>query len=328
MAEAAGQPTTARAVRFLAPYRVEVAVVDLPAIQAGQLRVRSEFTGISAGTEMLVYRGEVDPSLPRDETLAALAGTFAYPLTFGYSAVGTVEASRCGIAAGERVFAFHPHQDVFVVEAEDVVPVGTVDPRTATLLPLVETALQLTLDAGIRLGERVVVLGLGAVGILTAILLARSGGLVVGADTRDERREVAAACGVDAVAPAELPAGVDVVVEATGNPDALGPALPLLRSEGVALVASWYGSKPVTLPLGGAFHRRRLEIRSSQVSTVGGRAVRWDRGRRLELVRGLLPELPLAKLATHTFPFDRAPEAYAAVERGEDGLVHAALSYA
>ena len=171
-------------------------------------------------------------------------------------------------------------------------------------------------------------LGLGAVGILTAVLLARSGSVVVGTDTRRGRREVARACGIEAVDAADLPAGADIVVEATGNPDALGPALDLLRNEGVALVASWYGSKPVTLPLGAAFHRRRLELRSSQVSTVGWRAVRWDRARRRDVARALLRELPLDALVTHTFPFERAPEAYAAVDRGEDGLVHMALSYA
>ena len=97
--------------------------------------------------------------------------------------------------------------------------------------------------------------------------------------------------------------------------------------EGVAIVASWYGAKPVTLPLGAEFHRRRLEIRSSQVSTVGGRAVRWDRRRRLETTRALLPELPLPLLSSHTFPLERAREAYATLDRGDVGVVHVALSY-
>jgi threonine dehydrogenase-like Zn-dependent dehydrogenase len=121
--------------------------------------------------------------------------------------------------------------------------------------------------------------------------------------------------------------GADVMVEATGNPDVLGENLGLLSPEGVAIVASWYGAKPVTLPLGADFHRRRLEIRSSQVSTVGGRAVRWDRQRRLETTRALLPELPLSLLSSHTFPFERVREAYAALDRGGDGIVHIALSY-
>ena len=316
---------SARAVWFRAPYRVDVDEVELPDVQDGQVRVRSEFSGISAGTELLLYRGQVDANLPRDEALGAFGGTFAYPLTYGYAAVGRVDASSCDIAEGERVFAFHPHQDVFVVGVDDVVRLGERDPRVATLFPLVETAVQLTLDAGVRLGERVVVLGLGAVGILTGLLLGRSGAEVVGADPVAARREAAAACGLDAVI--DPPGGADLVVEASGNPEALAGALNVLRHEGVVLVASWYGSKPVSLPLGGAFHRRRLELRSSQVSTVGWRAARWDRSRRLALTRKLLDELPLAVLATHTFAFEDAPAAYAALDRGENGLVHAALAY-
>jgi 2-desacetyl-2-hydroxyethyl bacteriochlorophyllide A dehydrogenase len=315
---------------------VEIGEVAVPDPQPGEVVVRAEFSGISAGTELLAYRGELDAGLPRDETLDALAGTFDYPFTYGYSVVGTVEASRSDVDEGARVFAFHPHQDRLVVSADDVVDVPGIDARAATLLPLAETAVQLSLDAGVRLGEVVTVVGLGPVGILTAILLARSGATVVGSDPKSWRRKAARASGVEAVAPEDVSEavaaasrgrGADIVVEATGNPGVLGETLELLAHEGVALVASWYGSKPVTLPLGGDFHRRRLEIRSSQVSMLGSRARRWDRRRRLETTQRLLEELPLAALASHTFPFERAPDAYAALDRHEDGLVHVALAY-
>ena len=121
--------------------------------------------------------------------------------------------------------------------------------------------------------------------------------------------------------------GADFIIEATGNPDALGESLGLLSTEGVAIIASWYGTKQVTLPLGAEFHRRRLEIRSSQVSTIGRRAAGWDRDRRRAEAQALLAELPLSSLASHTFPFERAPEAYAALDRGDDGVVHVALAY-
>jgi 2-desacetyl-2-hydroxyethyl bacteriochlorophyllide A dehydrogenase len=326
----------AETVRFVAPYVVELAEVAVPENRAGEVLVRAEFSGISGGTEMLAYRGELDPGLPRDETLGALAGRFEYPFTYGYSVVGTVEASRSDVREGERVFAFHPHQSRFVVSATDVVPIGATDPRTATLFPLVETALQISLDAGIRYREVVAVLGLGPVGILSGILLMRSGATVVGSDPVPWRRETAEMCGLAAVEPEALGTavrtatrghGADVVVEATGNPEALGESLGLLSMEGVAIVASWYGAKPVTLPLGAEFHRRRLEIRSSQVSTIGGRAIRWDRLRRLEATQALLAELPLSALASHTLPLERAPEAYAALDRGDDGVIHVALAY-
>jgi threonine dehydrogenase-like Zn-dependent dehydrogenase len=286
---------------------------------------------------MLAYRGEVDPDLPLDETLGALAGTFAYPFGYGYSAVGEVERSRGSIAEGTLVFAFHPHQDVFTVGEADAVAVDGHDPRTAVLLPLVETALQACLDAGPRLGEHVAVLGLGCVGILTGALLARAGALLVGSEPDEERRAAAAAFGLESVSPHQVEAavagrtggrGAGLVVEATGNPAALAGALRLAAHEGTVLVASWYGTKMAALPLGAEFHRRRLTIRSTQVSTIPAKlAGRWDRGRRRSAARDLLAELPLGALATHEFAFEHAADAYAAVDRGEPGLIHAALSY-
>jgi 2-desacetyl-2-hydroxyethyl bacteriochlorophyllide A dehydrogenase len=315
---------------------VEHADVGVAKPRSGEVLVQAEFSGISGGTEMLAYRGELDSSVPKDEALGALTGSFEYPFTYGYSAVGTVVATQSGVAEGERVFAFHPHQTRFTLSAADVVPIGECDPRAATLFPLVETALQISLDAGIRYREVAAVVGLGPVGILTAILLTRSGATVLGSDPKPWRRETAQECGLESVRPEELDdavrtatrgRGADFIVEATGNPEALGESLGLLSIEGVAIVASWYGAKLVTLPLGAEFHRRRLEIRSSQVSTIGGRAVRWDRLRRLGTTQALLAELPLSLLSSHTFPFERVQEAYAALDRGDDGVVHVALAY-
>jgi 2-desacetyl-2-hydroxyethyl bacteriochlorophyllide A dehydrogenase len=326
----------ATAVRFVAPYVVEHADVAVATPRSGDVVVRAEFSGISGGTEMLAYRGELDSSVPKDEALGALTGTFEYPFTYGYSAVGTVEATRSDLAVGERVFAFHPHQTRFTLSAADVVRIGGCDPRAATLFPLVETALQISLDAGIRYREVAAVVGLGPVGILTAILLTRSGATVLGSDPKPWRRETAQECGLESLRPEELGdavrtttrgRGADFIVEATGNPEVLGESLGLLSTEGVAIVASWFGAKQVTLPLGAEFHRRRLEIRSTQVSTIGGRAVRWDRRRRLETTQTLLAGLPLSLLSSHTFPFERVQEAYAALDRGDDGVVHVALVY-
>ncbi len=291
--------------------------------------MRTTHSGISAGTEMLAYRGQLDPDLPLDETIGALGGTFRHPFRYGYSCVGVVEQGADGVAEGDTVFAFHPHQDRFVVDAGAVVRLDGVGGREATMYPLVETALQITLDAGPVLDDTVVVFGLGAVGLLTCLLLGRAGGRVVAAEPQPWRRQLAEALGVTAVAPDELaPSSVPLVVEASGNPAALRAALPLLAHEGTALVASWYGTKEVTLPLGAEFHRRRLTIRSTQVSTIPARlGDRWTPARRRRVVAELLGELPLDRLATHTFPFDDAPAAYRALDAGEPGLIHAALGY-
>ena len=327
----------ARAVHFVAPRRVELREVDLPDPSEGRILVATEWSGISSGTELLAYRGEVDPDLPLDETLGALAGTFAYPFRYGYSAVGRVVRPAGPLREGQLVFAFHPHQDRFVADARAAIPVEGLDPRAATLYPLVETALQVCLDAAPRLGETVVVVGLGAVGILVAALLARAGAVVLGSEPEPARRAAAEAFGVRAIAPEDVPEavaagtgsrGADLMVEASGNPQALASSLGLLAHEGTALVCSWYGTKPASLPLGAAFHRRRLTLRSTQVSTLpADLTARWDRRRRTEVAWRLTRELPLAVLATHAFPFERAAEAYACADRKEDGLIHAALRY-
>jgi len=270
---------------------------------------------------MLAYRGELDPSVQTDEQIRALRGLFTYPFRYGYACVGE--------AAGRMVFAFHPHQDRFVARRDELVPLpAEIDLREATLFPLVETALQVALDAGPVLGAKVVVLGLGAVGVLTSLLLQRGGAHVVGVDPLPWRRDTAARLGIEAVSPADAPGGVVLVIEASGRPDALVDALELLAHEGTALVASWYGTKLAALPLGGAFHRRRLTIRSTQVSTIpAAQAGQWTLGRRRHVAAGLLSELPLHALATHTFPLAAVADAFDALDRGAEGLMHAALCY-
>jgi 2-desacetyl-2-hydroxyethyl bacteriochlorophyllide A dehydrogenase len=326
----------ARALWFVEPRRVEIRPVDVER-EGDAMIVRSLFSGISAGTELLAYRGALDPSTPLDETIGALAGTFAFPFRYGYASVGVVESSGGSPEPGTCVFAFHPHQDVFAVRPEDSVSVDGVEPRAATLLPLVETAFQVCLDAEAGPGDVAAVTGLGAVGLLTALLLQRSGVAVIGVEPREDRRKLATGLGLDVAEADEVPgailartrgAGADLVVEASGSGDALASGLGLLRREGTALVASWYGSRDVALPLGGAFHRRRLTIRSTQVSTIPARlSASWDRRRRLRAARDLLSELPLEQLTTRTFAFEDAGAAFAAIDRGEPDLIHAALAY-
>jgi 2-desacetyl-2-hydroxyethyl bacteriochlorophyllide A dehydrogenase len=328
----------ARGVRFATPRRVEVVDVEVPDPEDGQVLVRTERSGISGGTELLAYRGELDPDMPVDETLGTMSGTFRYPFEYGYSCAGVVERSRTdALPEGARVFAFHPHRGALVASPTDLVRLEGVEARIAVLFPLVETALQISLDAGPVSEEPVVVTGLGPVGLLSAVLLERAGVRVIGAEPQEGRRKVATGLGLRALAPEEVAGevavetgdrGVPLVVESSGAPQALADALPLLAHEGTALVASWYGSTPVSLPLGGDFHRRRLVIRSSQVSTIpAALSERWTVARRRAAARDLMGELPLSELATHEFAIEDAPAAYAALDRGEEGLLHAALRY-
>ena len=326
----------ARGLFFVDHRRVELREVELPDPTADQVLVATEVSGISSGTELLAYRGELDPNLPLDETLGALAGTFRYPFQYGYSCVGRVERSQGQLTEGTRVFAFHPHQDRFVIGADEVIPIDE-EPTRASLFPLVETALQVCLDAAPRLSEVVVVTGQGVLGMLTATLLQRAGARVIASEPRPINRKISNSLGIECVVPEtlsdvvhELTGGrrADLLVEASGNPEALAESFALVADEGSVIVCSWYGNKPVSLDLGSRFHRGRLAIKSSQVSNLGGAlSGRWDRRRRTEEAIRLLRELPIDLLTTHVFPFDRASEAFAALDRGDDGVVHICLRY-
>ena len=314
---------SARALFHTAPRCVEIRELPTPRPAAGEVLVRTLCSGISGGTERLVYRGEVPAETALDDTIDALGGTFSYPFTYGYACVGEV------VDSGQAVFAFHPHQDVFAVRADDLVALPVVDPASATLFPLVETALQVALDAGAGYRDRVVVLGAGVLGLLTGLLLQRAGWRPLIAEPQEWRRALADSLGAATVAPEELAgATVPLVIDVSGNPDAPAMALELLAHEGTLLIASWFGDKPVVLPLGGAFHRRRLTIRSTQVSTVPARlSGTWTTSRRRREAVELLPELPLAHLCTHVFAFSHAAEAFRAVDLGQPGLMHAVLDY-
>lgn len=324
-----------RALWFVGPRAIELRPIELPAVGPGEALVRVLCSGVSTGTEMLAYRGQLPEDLPVDETLGALGGTFAYPFRYGYSCVGRVEATAPDVESprlGELVFAFHPHQERLVAKASDLVPVDRLDPRAAVMLPYVETALQVTLDAGPVFGQTTVVSGLGPLGLLVALLVGRAGGRVVAVEPQAERRTLAARLGIACVGGPDdgglRDTDVPLVIECSGHPAALAASLDLLAHEGTALVASWYGTKPVSLPLGGAFHRRRLTIRSTQVSTIpAALSGRWTHRRRLRHAVELAHELPLSVLATDTVPFERAADGYARIDAADPRLVHLAFGY-
>lgn len=311
--------------------------MDLPDPRPGEIVVRTLYSGISPGTELLAYRGEIDPTLPLDETIGSLAGTFSYPFRYGYSCVGVVEQAAADIAAGSLVFGFHPHQDRFVCRAEEAIVLADIDPRLATMFPLVETALQIAVDAGEVFEEPVAVVGLGPVGLLVCLLLQRGGADVLAIEPNETRRNAAESLDILAIPSEEAVDhvtrttggnGIPLVVEVSGNPAALAPALDMLAHEGTALVASWYGTKSVTLPLGGAFHRRRLSIRSTQVSTIPAHlSDRWTIERRRSVAARLLGELPLKALASADFPFEDAARAFESLDHGSHDLIHVALAY-
>lgn len=294
------------------------------------MRVRTRFSAVSPGTELLVYRGDLPTDVPVDERIEALSGD--YPMPYGYAAVG--EVTKTGSETDDRwlgrtVFAFHPHETHFCRPPADLVPVPDgVDPAAATLLPTAETAVNVALDADPAVDERVVVFGQGSVGVATTALLAAYPlSDLVAVDPRPERRELARAHGAtdalapDAVADRFEPSapgpegratdGADLVVELSGNPVALDDALGAAGYAGRVLVGSWYGNKPVDLDLGGRFHRSRVAVEPTQVSTIDpARRGRWTRERRLDAAWTHLDRLDADSLLERQVPLSEAPEAY------------------
>lgn len=256
----------------------------------GSLEVRTLFTGISRGTERLVYRGDVPVS--EHETMRApfQEGSFAFPVKYGYAAVGEVED---GARAGETVFALFPHQSRFCVPEDAAIPVPNhVPPGRAVLAANMETALNITWDAGIGIGDRVAVVGGGVVGALSAYLAARVAGCEVTLiDIDPARSALADALGCGFAVPEAAAPGADVVVHASATAAGLGTAIALAGVEARVVEASWYGAHPVEAPLGGRFHQSRLQLISSQVGRIPARqAARWTYRRRLEKALTLLAD--------------------------------------
>jgi threonine dehydrogenase-like Zn-dependent dehydrogenase len=322
-------PESARAFWIEAPFRGALRVEPLAAPRAGEARVRTLWSGISRGTERLVWRGEVPPALHEVMRAPFQAGAFPGPVKYGYAAVGRVEDGPADLL-GRTVFCLHPHQTDFVVDAAALVPVPeTVPPARAVLAANMETALNGVWDAGIGPGDRVAVIGAGAVGCMAAWLAARVPGTVVTlADIDPSKAAVAAALGVAFAHPDALAEGQDAVIHASGAGAALARALAIAGDEAVIAELSWYGTEAVSLPLGLAFHPRRLTVRSSQVGQLPpARRPRWTHRRRLETAIALLADPRLDALVTEDTPFDTLPERFARLDAAPAGEICVRVAY-
>ncbi|AKU07363.1 MULTISPECIES: zinc-binding dehydrogenase [Haloferax] len=326
-----------RAVYFVAPERVEVRDRDVPAPGPEEVRVRTLTSAVSSGTERLVYRGEAPTDLAADESIAALDGDLSFPLRYGYAAVGEIEAVGDDVPdsrLGSRVFAFNPHESRFLASPSELISVpDDVTDERAALLPTMETALNFVMDGRPLIGEHVVVFGQGVVGLVTTALLAQFPlGSLTAVDCVAERRAIAESLGADeAVHPESLDApadGADLTLELSGDPDALDDALSVTRYDGRVVVGSWYGTKPATLDLGGRFHRSRISVESSQVSTIDpDLRGRWDADRRFSLAWDHLEDLPLDPLVTHRIGVESAERAYRLLEDAPDEAVQILFTY-
>jgi NADPH:quinone reductase-like Zn-dependent oxidoreductase len=319
----------AQAFWLRAPGIGEIRRVSLPEPGLDEVMVRAVRSGVSRGTEALVFAGRVPPDQYAAMRAPFQEGDFPGPVKYGYLSVGTVEQGPAELR-GRTVFCLYPHQTAYVVPAGAVtiVPDG-VPPARAVLAGTVETAVNALWDAGPLLGDRVAVVGAGMVGCCVARLLSRFPSVPVTLVDIDPRRsDVAAALGVEFAAPADAPGGRDLVVHTSATSAGLQRSLDLLAPEGTVIDLSWYGDSEVTLSLGGAFHSARLGIRASQVGTLSpARRGRRTTGERLSLALELLRDPAFDTLISGQSSFRELPDVMAQLATGNLPALCHTISY-
>jgi len=319
----------------------------------GKVLVQATYSAISAGSEMLLFRGDFPEGLTTDIALSSLAGVMKYPLPYGYSLVGKV------IDIGKKtdpewlnksVFLFHPHQSYIVVPQTELflIPPELTE-KDALFLPNMETAIGCVMDAAPLVGENAVILGQGIVGLLiTAVLAKHPLNRLIAVDPLEKRRITAKNMGAtDLLDPGnknffseirkicrpatkepDQESGPDLIFEMSGNPEVLNSAISIAGYHGRIIVGSWYGEKTANINLGDRFHRNRLQIISSQVSTIHPNLRgRWTKERRMEVVWQWLKELNLSQLITHHIPFSKAQSAYALLDEQAADALQVVLTY-
>jgi threonine dehydrogenase-like Zn-dependent dehydrogenase len=315
----------------------------------GQVLVQSLISAISPGTELLIYRGLAPEDVPKDETIAALAGSFAFPLKYGYAVVGRVIKLGRGVAPdwqGKLVFAFHPHESHFLATPDSLLMVPSdLAPEDAVFFPNMETAVTFLLDGQPLAGEQVAIFGQGIVGLLlTAVLSRWPLASLVTLDLHPRRRllseNLGAHVSLDPSAPDAFERlmsrlqgsgpypGADLTYEISGNPEALGRAIAATGFHGRVVIGSWYGTKKTELDLGGRFHRSRVQLISSQVSSIPpGLSGRWNQSRRYQVTWQMLQAVKPARFITHRFPIAQAAQAYELMDQNPADVVQVILTY-
>ena len=301
---------TARALWYAAPGKAELRQASLRAPRPGEVLVRALYSGISRGTERLVFEGRVPASEYERMRLATQEGAFPFPVKYGYAAVGTVETGPAKLK-GKTVFALHPHQDRFVLPADWVVLVpDTVPVRRAVLTANAETALNVLWDGEAAPKQKIAVVGGGLLGLLVAALaLKLSGTTVTVIDKEFSRAPLARKLGAAFASPEAAPKDVDLVIHTSATEAGLALALEIAKFEATVVEASWYGDKKVSVPLGGAFHSQRLRLVSSQVGAVApSHRKRYTPRQRMEEALRLLADDRFDALLGEEIPFAELPK--------------------
>jgi 2-desacetyl-2-hydroxyethyl bacteriochlorophyllide A dehydrogenase len=315
---------TATALWFEAPGLCRMRRERLPQPEEGEVRVRTLFSGISRGTEALVLAGKVPVSEHARMRGPNMGGDFAFPVKYGYAAVGRIETGPDTLMH-RAVFCLHPHQDTFVVTADQVTVLPeTLAPGRAILAANMETALNVVWDAGILPGDKVAVFGAGVVGSLIGFIATGITGTETSLVDRDPgRAHLAASLGLRFAEASALVGEYDVLINASGSSEALATAIDHAGMEARIVEASWYGDRPANIPLGGAFHSRRLQIVSSQVGAISAtRRPRWSFARRMAKALELLEDPRLDALISGETEFHNLDATYPQILSSPNTLCH------
>jgi 2-desacetyl-2-hydroxyethyl bacteriochlorophyllide A dehydrogenase len=338
-----------KALYLDAPKRISVKEEVLAEPGPDQVLVQTLISAISAGTEMLFYRGEVPKDIPVDETIPSLVKQLAYPLKYGYSAVGKVIEVGKDLSddwKGQLVFAFNPHESHFLMSVDELIRIpSSLSQDDSVFLPNMETAVSLLMDGGPLIGEQVVIFGQGVVGLLTTALLSQIPlTRLITLDRYPKRRERSIALGshmsldpaspevqqmlYDSLCSASGYEGADLVYELSGNVQALDQAIAVAGFNGRVVIGSWYGKKQAELNLGGRFHRSQITMIASQVSTIAPRfRGRWTKNRRLQVALQMIERIKPDSLISHRFPFEQAAEAYKLIDKNPGETMQVVLTY-
>jgi threonine dehydrogenase-like Zn-dependent dehydrogenase len=311
------------------PGHGEIVAAPLAPRQEDEVLVRTLYSGISRGTEALVYRGEVPASQHEVMRAPFQEGDFPYPVKYGYSSVGVVEEGPPELA-GQVVFCLHPHQDLYCVPGTAVTPLpADVPANRAVLAANAETALNAVWDAQPGPGDRIIVVGGGVVGMLTAWLCSGIPATeVLLVDVDEGRAAVAGSLGIPFAVEPPAHADADLVIHASGHPEGLRTALSAAGHEATVLELSWYGGQEVSLPLGEAFHSRRLTLKSSQVGGIAPhRTPRFSYGRRMNVALSLLADSRLDALISGESPFAELPAVMERLSRDPAGALCQRIRY-
>jgi NADPH:quinone reductase-like Zn-dependent oxidoreductase len=320
---------TAQALWYVAPGQAEIREEMLTAPQPGEVRVRALFGALSRGTEALVLAGRVPESEFERMRAPFMGGRFPFPVKYGYATVGQIEEGP-EKHLGRTVFALHPHQQHFNIPESAIVTLPqAVPPRRAVLAANMETALNAVWDAAVGPADRIAIVGGGAVGALVAFLCSRLIGVEATlVDINEKRAELAQSLGVRFAKPETARDDCDVVFHASGSAAGLGTAFSLAGDEATVLELSWYGDAPVTVPLGGAFHSRRLRLISSQVGRIAvSHRSRWTHHRRLAAAVALLADPCLDALLAPEVGFSDLPRRLPEILDARNGVVCQLISY-